>query len=317
MVIGHEPRRKNGTKCRFNSSTVYIYMKRPFALSINTNISRKRPREPESIDSYIKKIKSDKLQEYFTEAMDELKSTNTQENIDLVSNIMKANKPIALHRNRQFETCEFPAVYYNSSVYVSPQNEIVKIVEYNNDFVCADFDLVKEVAIQRFVYDRIAPECKFKTPRIQRFVYDRIAPECKFKTPRILRFGKVNLDSSSGNYNCVFFIVMEKVVDPMLKTYLETASEEQLTRVNSKLTEIKKCLSDNNIYHNDIHEENVMVNADGSITIIDWGRGGTDFDYTKLKDSVTKLKVSLKNNGGRKKTRRRRRRRRTSRGSNK
>ncbi len=60
-----------------------------------------------------------------------------------------------------------------------------------------------------------------------------------------------------------------------------------------------------------------MVNADGSITIIDWGRGGTDFDYTKLKDSVPKLKVSVKNNGGRKKTRRRRRRRRTSRGSNK
>ena len=25
MVIGHEPRRKNGTLCRFNSSTVYIY----------------------------------------------------------------------------------------------------------------------------------------------------------------------------------------------------------------------------------------------------------------------------------------------------
>jgi serine/threonine protein kinase len=273
-------------------------MKGPFALSINTNVSRKRPREPESIDSYIKKIKSDELQKYFTEAMDELKSTNTQENIDLVSNIMRANKPIALHRNRQFETCEFPAVNYNSSVYVSPQNEIVKIVEYNNDFVCADFDLVKEVAIQRFVYDRIAPECKFKTPRI-------------------LRFGKVNLDSSSGNYNCVFFIVMEKVVDPMLKTYLETASEEQLTRVNAKLTEIKKCLSDNNIYHNDIHQENVMVNADGSITIIDWGRGGTDFDYTKLKDSVTKLKVSVKNNGGRKKTRRRRRRRYTFRGSNK
>jgi hypothetical protein len=72
------------------------------------------------------------------------------------------------------------------------------------------------------------------------------------------------------------------------------------------LTEIKKCLSDNNIYH----EENVMVNANGSITIIDWGRGGTDFDYTKLKDSVTKLKDSVKNNGGRKKTRRRRRRRR-------
>ncbi len=46
-----------------------------------------------------------------------------------------------------------------------------------------------------------------------------------------------------------------------------------------------------------------MVNVDGSITIIDLGRGSTDFDYTKLKDSV-------KNNGGRKKTRRRRRRRR-------
>ena len=53
-----------------------------------------------------------------------------------------------------------------------------------------------------------------------------------------------------------------------------------------------------------------MVNVDGSITIIDWGRGSTEFDYTKLKDSVK--------NNGRKKTRRRRlRRRRTYRGSNK
>jgi hypothetical protein len=97
-------------------------------------------------------------------------------------------------------------------------------------------------------------------------------------------------------------------------TYLATSSEEERTRVNDKLTEIKKCLSDNNIYH----DENVMVNVDGSITIIDWGRSSTDFDYTKLKDSVTTMKVSLKNNGGRKKTRRRRLwRRRTYKGSNK
>jgi hypothetical protein len=62
-----------------------------------------------------------------------------------------------------------------------------------------------------------------------------------------------------------------------------------------------------------------MVGTDGSITIIDWGRGSTEFDYTKLKDSVTTLKQSVKNNGGRKKTRRqrRRRRRRAYRGSNK
>ena len=266
-------------------------MNRPFALTIDTNNSRKRHREPESIDSYSKKIKSDGLHKYFTKAMDELKTTNTQEHRDFVSNVMTVNKPLVLHRNRQFETCELPAVYYNSSVYVDSQNKIVKIVEYNNNFACADFDLVKEVAIQRFVYDIIAPKCEFRTPRI-------------------MSFGKVNLDYSRGNYNCVFFIVMEKVVDPVLKTYFATASAEEYIRVNDKLTGIKKCLSDNNIYHNDIHAENVMVNADGSITIIDWGRGSTDFDYTKLKDSV-------KNNGGRKNTRRRRRRRRTYRGSNK
>lgn len=272
-------------------------MNRPFALTIDTNNSRKRHREPESIESYSKKIKSDELQTYFTKAMDELKTTNTEENIKFVSNIMRVNKPLVLHRNRQFETCEFPAVKYISSVYVDSQNNIVKIVEYNNNFPCADFDLVKEVAIQRFVYDIIAPKCAFRTPRI-------------------LRFGKVGLDSSSGNYNCVFFIVMEKVVDPMLKTYLKTASEEERIRVNAKLTEINKCLSDNNIYHNDIHEENMMVGTDGSITIIDWGRSDTEFNYTKWKDSVTTLKHSLKNNnGGRKKTHRcrRLRRRRTSR----
>lgn len=270
-------------------------MIRPFALTIDTNNSRKQHREPESIESYSKKIKSDELQTYFTKAMDELKTTNTEENIKFVSNIMRVNKPLVLHRNRQFETCEFPAVKYISSVYMDSQNNIVKIVEYNNNFPCADFDLVKEVATQKYVYDIIAPKCAFRTPRI-------------------MRFGKVDLDSSSGNYNCVFFIVMEKVVDPMLKTYLATASAEKRIRVNTKLTEIKKCLSDNNIYHNDIHEENVMVGTDGSITIIDWGRSDTEFNYTKWNDSVTTLKHSLKNNnGGRKKTRRRLRRRRTSR----
>ena len=104
-------------------------MNRPFALTIDTNNSRKRPRETESIESYSKKIKSDKLQEYFTKAMDELKTTNTQENIKFVSDIMRVNKPLALHRNRQFETCEFPAVKYNSSVYADSQNKIVKIAK--------------------------------------------------------------------------------------------------------------------------------------------------------------------------------------------
>ena len=45
-----------------------------------------------------------------------------------------------------------------------------------------------------------------------------------------------------------------------------------------------------------------MVGTDGSITIIDWGRGSTEFDYTEWKEGVKKA--------GRKKTRRRRRRRR-------
>lgn len=53
-----------------------------------------------------------------------------------------------------------------------------------------------------------------------------------------------------------------------------------------------------------------MVGTDGSITINDWGRVSTEFDYTEWKEGVKKA--------GRKKTRRwRRRRRRTYRGSNK
>ena len=49
-----------------------------------------------------------------------------------------------------------------------------------------------------------------------------------------------------------------------------------------------------------------MVETDGSITIIDWGRGSTEFDYTEWKEGVKKA--------GRKNTRCRRRRRRTFRG---
>jgi serine/threonine protein kinase len=253
-------------------------MKPRLSLFINTGTSsptkRKRtpdihtPRKKEA--NYLEKIKSAGLRKYFTEASADLKQSNTPENKTLVDSVMKTATRIVFHRDRQFETSSLPAVYYDSSVYTDSENHIVKIIEYNNNYECADFDLVKEVATQKYVYDIIAPKCGFKTPRILSF--GKVSPY----VPLVQRH----------NYNCAFFIVMEKVEDPRLKDYLATASESDRLRVNAQLAEIKKCLSDNHIYHNDIHAENVMVGSD--ITIIDWGRGSTDFDYTRWKDSTKK-----------------------------
>jgi len=253
-------------------------MKPRLSLFINTGTSsptkRKRtsnihtPQKKEA--NYLEKIKSAGLRKYFTEASTDLKQSNTPENKTLVDSVMKTATRIVFHRDRQFETCSLPAVYYDSSVYTDSENHIVKIIEYNNNYECADFDLVKEVATQKYVYDIIVPKCGFKTPRILSF--GKVSPYVPFVQRR--------------NYDCAFFIVMEKVEDPRLKDYLATASESDRLRVNAQLAKIKNCLSDNHIYHNDIHAENVMVGSD--ITIIDWGRGGTDFDYTKLKDSTKK-----------------------------
>ena len=279
---------------------------KPFSLFINTNSPTntisptKRKRTPDDYTpqkkeaNYLEKIKSAGLREYFTQASHDLKQSNTPENNDLVYTVMKTATRIVFHRDRQFETCSSPAVYYDSSVYTDSENHIVKVIEYNNNYECADFDLVKEVATQKYVYKIIAPECGFKTPRI-------------------LSFGKVSPfipPVQRRNYNCAFFIVMEKVDDPQLKDYLATASESDRLRVNAQLAEIKKCLSHNHIYHNDIHVENVMVGAD--ITIIDWGRGGTDFDYTRWKDATKRggrrRRMTRKNRkqgtlvGGRRKT---------------
>jgi serine/threonine protein kinase len=257
---------------------------KPFSLFINTSTNsptntisptkRKRitddhtPRKKEA--NYLEKIKSAGLREYFTQASTELKQSNTPENKALVDTVMKTAPRIVFHRDRQFETCSSLAVYYDSSVYTDSKNHIVKVIEYNDNYECADFDLVKEVATQNYVYKIIAPECGFKTPRILSF--GKVSPY----VPLVQR----------RNYNCAFFIVMEKVDDPQLKDYLATAYESDRLHVNAQLAEIKKCLSHNHIYHNDIHVENVMVGAD--ITIIDWGRGSTEFDYTRWKDSTKK-----------------------------
>ena len=257
---------------------------KPFSLFINTGTSsptntssptkRKRtpdihtPRKKEA--NYLEKIKSAELREYFKTASHDLKQSNTPENNARVDSVIKTAKRIIFHRDRQFETCSSPAVYYDSSVYTDLENYIVKIIEYNDNYECADFDLVKEVATQKYVYNITAPECGFKTPRILRF--GKVSPY----VPLVQR----------RHDNCAFFIVMEKIEDPRLKDYLATASESDRLRVNAQLAKIKNCLSDNHIYHNDIHVENVMVGSD--ITIIDWGRGGTEFDYTRWKDSTKK-----------------------------
>ena len=257
---------------------------KPFSLFINTSTNsptntispKKRKRTPDEQTprkkeaNYLEKIKSDELRKYFTQASTELKQSNTPENKDLVKSVMKTATRIVFHRNRQFETCSSPAVYYDSSVYTDSENHIVKIIEYIDNSECADFDLVKEVATQKYVYDIIAPKCGFKTPLIVSF--GKVSPYVPLVQHR--------------NYNCAFFIVMEKVDDPQLKDYLATASDFGRLHVNAQLAKIKNCLSHNHIYHNDIHVENVMVGS--NITIIDWGRGGTEFDYTRWKDSTKK-----------------------------
>lgn len=125
---------------------------------------------------------------------------------------------------------------------------------------------------------------------------------CKFKAPKLIAYGYVE---DLGNKNVdltnsyMFYIKMERIDELQVSKLTGDDAYAKCNAARTKLVAINECLENNNLHHNDLHADNVMLNKQGEIVIIDFG---------EATDKLTKFinfdkfcsKFEPKKNGGRK-----------------
>jgi tRNA A-37 threonylcarbamoyl transferase component Bud32 len=157
---------------------------------------------------------------------------------------------------------------YKSYVYLHKRDKrkVIKVYEYVDDILDVVFSY--EVFMQNKAY----------------------AAKCKVEIPLISEYGTYS--ESSKHY---FFIVMAKIDYESLDQYLSHVVKIDKALVD-KINDANNCLIDHQVSHNDLHQENILVDKD-SIAFIDFGNAGPtveNFDEPITYEKLKKIKASKK-----------------------
>jgi len=159
---------------------------------------------------------------------------------------------------------------YKSYVYLDKRDKrkIIKVYEYDDDIL--DLVFSYEVFMQNKAY----------------------AAKCDVKIPLISEYGAYSEDNNGKHY---FFIVMAKINYESLDQYLSHVAKVDKALVK-KINDANECLIDHQVSHNDLHEENILVDKD-SIAFIDFGNAGPtveNFDEPITYEKLKKIQASKK-----------------------
>lgn len=201
-----------------------------------------------------------------------------------ILDVLKKGQQISARRGRAFMSSQSPVIFGDLYVY-RHNNQIIKIANCDCDQYIAEFDIVREIAMQKYA--------------------STLQTKCDFKVPLIINYGKVVLDNYLGlNYECLYYFTMENITAKTLRNYLATIDfDTTCTPLVKKINDIYNCLVGNNLYHNDYHIENIMVDTKDNINVIDYGLATDkpvlieDFSY-----DCSRLKKITKKGGKRKRT---------------
>lgn len=133
----------------------------------------------------------------------------------------------------------------------------------------------------------------------------RLKNECSYTTPKIIKYGFLKGKTLSIRY---FYILYENIGEntKMLSSFL---AEKECCEVVELLKDTDRCLRKNNIFHNDLHENNVYYNGKSKkLGLLDFGEAAEIKLYER--DIFPKCGINCnENNRGGKKRRHTKRRR--------
>ena len=188
---------------------------------------------------------NEKVQPLIDEITENMKFILTPEKIAEILNLMK-EKEIVLHRRYAGNKNYFKAITYKSD------DRIIKIYNYNTDII--EKNVIKEIAYQKFA--------------------ETLNETCHFYTPKIMGYGKMNVSGMTSlpklvEYDSIMFIEMEYL------NYNSLAKNGCNDKLNETINEIKNCMGDNNLFHNDLHSNNIFLD-ENKIAIIDYGEASSN-----------------------------------------
>ena len=111
------------------------------------------------------------------------------------------------------------------------------------------------------------------------FEFSKLQDICKFKIPKLINYGFIehNDDTSINIHDnmYMFYITMKDVdaipVTKLNELYNDNEVLDKCMVIEQEVDRIDNCLEKHNLYHNDLHSDNVMIDKNGRITIIDFG----------------------------------------------
>lgn len=147
----------------------------------------------------------------------EIQTGNPEQNRNFMLEVLNKGNKISKRVNRMFMSSNNPVIYGDLYVYRHSDN-IIKIANCDCDQYIAEFDIVREIAMQKYA--------------------STLQTKCDFKVPLIINYGKVVIDRDYGKvgvdvkdneyekfrfkYNCLYYFTMENITAKTLREYLAT-----------------------------------------------------------------------------------------------
>jgi tRNA A-37 threonylcarbamoyl transferase component Bud32 len=187
------------------------------------------------------------------------------EKINLLTTVEKAQEILKLTEKKPIITHKRggEGQFFHMRTYKAKER-LYKIYNYNGNTIVEE-TIVREIAFQKFA--------------------ESLNDHCKFQTPKILDYGKINnvITNTKLDFDYIMFIEMEFL---NYKPLTKAMNHSSCHSISNKINNIEKCMEQNKLYHNDLHQENIFFDEPtGTIGIIDYGEASsheTNFQKRKF-----------------------------------
>ena len=109
--------------------------------------------------------------------------------------------------------------------------------------------------------------------------FSKLQTSCNFRVPKLIEYGFIKHNNDENikivDDDFIFYIKMEDVdakpVTKLNELYDDNVLLDKCIDIETEVNRINACLQNNNLYHNDLHTDNVMIDKNGELIIIDFG----------------------------------------------